>query len=317
MKIATFEANKRERLGAVIGDKIIDLSMAYAEYLLAVKKIGNRRAKNIATRRVPSEILSFLRGSQEALDASDKGLDYIKRRHFESPSVFYLDSVTLRPPVPRPSKLVCFGLNFEDYRKILGIEPSSVPLFFLKPPSTLIGPGETIVLPKGYGEIYHEFELAAVIWRRARKLSRREAYDAIFGFTIFNDITAHDLELLSREYQPWAKAFDTFSPMGPWIVTKDQMPEDLYDLKMTRRRNGQTECESSTKQMRWKIHEMIPFISTFTTLEPGDVVTFASPPAGPIYPGDVIEAEVEGIGVLRNPVAGEEIGYEYARAAGL
>lgn len=218
-------------------------------------------------------------------------------------------------PLPNPSKIVCMGLNFEDYRQILGLEYLSVPQLFLKAPSAIVGPDAVVEIPEGYGSVFHEFEIGAVIGRRIRQIPESEVGEAIFGYTIFNDLVLHEIELMTREYQQWAKNCDTFAPMGPWIATADQVP--IAAARMVRRRNGQVEAASSTAQMRRSFPELIAFVASFMTLEPGDLVTSASPPAGPFGPGDVLEVEVEGIGVLRNPVAGRVVERRYARALGL
>lgn len=222
------------------------------------------------------------------------------------------DEVRLRAPLPNPSKIVCMGLNFEDYRQILGLEYLAVPQLFLKAPSAIIGPEEAIEIPEGYGSVFHEFEIGAVIGRRIRGVSQAAAIEAIFGYTIFNDIVLHDLELLTREYQQWAKNCDTFAPMGPWITTADEVP--IQRARMVRRRNSAVESSSSTAQMRRPFAEMVAFVASFMTLEPGDILTSASPPAGPFVPGDVLEVEVEGIGVLRNPVTSRAVDQRYGQA---
>ncbi|MDR5684398.1 MAG: fumarylacetoacetate hydrolase family protein [Armatimonadota bacterium] len=224
-------------------------------------------------------------------------------------------AVRLRAPLPNPSKIVCIGLNFEDYRQLLGLEYLPVPQLFLKAPSAVVGPDDPVEIPEGYGTVFHEFEVGAVIGRRTKGATAAQAEEAIFGYTIFNDLVLHDIELLSREYQQWAKNCDTFAPMGPWITTAEEFP--VHGARMVRRRNGRVEAESSTKRMRRQFPELIRFVSTFMTLEPGDLVTSASPPAGPFAPGDVIEVEVEGIGVLRNPVVSGCVDRQYAQALGL
>jgi 2-keto-4-pentenoate hydratase/2-oxohepta-3-ene-1,7-dioic acid hydratase in catechol pathway len=240
--------------------------------------------------------------------------DAIRRAH-HAHYTFLLSEVRLLAPLPNPSKIVCMGLNFEDYRQILGLEYLAVPQLFLKAPSAIIGPEAAIEIPEGYGSIFHEFEIGAVIGRRIRGVSEAAAADAIFGYTIFNDIVLHDLELLTREYQQWAKNCDTFAPMGPWVATADQVP--IANARMVRRRNGAIESSSSTAQMRRPFTEMVAFVASFMTLEPGDLVTSASPPAGPFGPGDVLEVEVEGIGVLRNPVVARAVDRRYAQVLNL
>lgn len=218
-------------------------------------------------------------------------------------------------PLPNPAKIVCMGLNFEDYRQILGLEYLAVPQLFLKASSAIIGPDATVEIPEGYGSVFHEFEIGAVIRKRLRQVPETEVPDAIFGYTIFNDLVLHDIELRTREYQQWAKNCDTFAPMGPWIATAGDVP--IEAARMVRRRNGEVEVTSSTAHMRRAFPEMIAFVASFMTLEPGDIVTSASPPAGPFVPGDVIEVEVEGIGVLRNPVSSRAVDRRYAEALGL
>ncbi|MEM1720383.1 MAG: fumarylacetoacetate hydrolase family protein, partial [Desulfurococcaceae archaeon] len=193
-----------------------------------------------------------------------------------------------------------------------------VPLFFFKPSNTLIGHKDVVIIPRG-GRwpgtasriVFHEYELAIIIGKRAKNVEKEKAFNYVYGFTIFSDITAHDIEMIQPGfvlYQQRAKAFDTFSPMGPWIVTMDEIREkgiNVYNLKMARKRNGIVEGESNTKNMVYKIEEIIEFLSEIMTLEPGDVISLGSPPAGPpqgLQPGDVIEAEIEHIGSLVNYV---------------
>jgi 2-keto-4-pentenoate hydratase/2-oxohepta-3-ene-1,7-dioic acid hydratase in catechol pathway len=252
------------------------------------------------------------------LEAARSALNFAEEKEYKlGNAVFPLEKVKLKAPLPNPSKIVCTGLNFEDYRKILNLQYLPVPQIFLKAPSSIIGHMDAIMIPEGYGVVYHEFEFSCVISKKCKNVPKEKVHEVIFGYTILNDITAHDIELITREYQQWAKSFDTFAPMGPWIVTPDQMPKDIYNLKMIRRRNGKVECESNTKYMRFRFEDIISFATTFWTLEPGDIVTSASPPAGPIEPGDVIEAEVEGIGILRNPVTSVSVTTEYAKRIGI
>lgn len=316
MKFLTFEINGRNRLGAVEDDKIIDLNMAYSAYLS--EKEGKGNAEEIADRELPGKIIEFIVKGEEALLAAKKALDFAKEKGFDlMGSIFSIEKVKFKAPIPRPSKIVCTGTNYEDYRKIICIPFSKVPLIFLKAPSCVIGHEEPIILPEGYGTVYHEWEFSCIISKRCRSVPKERVAEVIFGYTIFNDITGRALEALNREFQPWGKSIDTFGPMGPWIVTPDEMPPDLYNLRMIRRRNGVVESESNTSNMHFRLEDIIAFVTSFWTLEPGDVVTTASPPAGPIEPGDVIEAEIEGIGILRNPVMGEKVKAEYAELIGL
>jgi 2-keto-4-pentenoate hydratase/2-oxohepta-3-ene-1,7-dioic acid hydratase in catechol pathway len=201
-------------------------------------------------------------------------------------------------PVPNPSKIWCVGLNFDDYRRQLGLDFLKAPNIFLKAPSALTGHGADVGVPAGYGTVFHEWELTAVVGRRLQQATVEEAADAIFGYTILDDLTFHELELVNRDHQQWAKNVDGFAPCGPWVVTADAI-DVTSGLMMRRRRNGVEEAASSTKEMRNQHPELLSFLSTFSTLEPGDLVPGGTPPAGPCNAGDEIEGEIEGIGTLR------------------
>jgi 2-keto-4-pentenoate hydratase/2-oxohepta-3-ene-1,7-dioic acid hydratase in catechol pathway len=209
-----------------------------------------------------------------------------------------LDEGVWAAPVPDPSKIWCVGLNFDDYRRQLGLDFLKAPNIFLKAPSALTGHDAVVGVPSGYGTVFHEWELTAVVGRRLREASPSEAAAAIFGHTILHDLTFHEIELVNRDHQQWAKNVDGFAPCGPWVVTADEL-DATAPLALRRRRNGQLEAESSTSQMRHQLPELLSFISTFSTLEPGDLVTAGTPPAGPCVAGDLLEGEIEGIGTLR------------------
>ena len=310
MKLASFSSRGKQGVGAIVGDRVVDLPKGYRFYM--------KRKGKVFKQAIPNTMAEFIKCGGQALTAAEKVLGFVEKKEYNVPEIIYeLSSVKLLAPVPDPSKIVCTGLNFEDYRKILGLQYLEVPQIFLKAPSSIVGHMDPVEIPHGYGEVYHEYELAAVISQRCRAIPREGVRDVIFGYTILNDITAHSIELKTREYQQWGKSFDTFAPMGPWIVTSNEIEKDLYALKMIRRRNGKVECESSSRYMRFRFDDIISFATTFMTLNPGDVVTSASPPAGPIEPGDMVEAEVERIGVLKNPVAGRDVDLRYARAIGL
>jgi len=314
MKLGSFEINGRLRLGAFEEALVVDLNAAYAAYLA---ERGAPDPQQRADAELPDAMLALIECNDTALPAAQKALDFVKQKNFVLDGCVHpIEDITFRAS-HRPPKIVCTGVNYEDYRKLIGIDYSPVPLTFLKSPSAVIGHNETIYLPFGYGIIYHEWEFSCVISKKCRHVSKENVDDVIFGYTIVNDITGRSLEANNREFQPWGKNMDTFAPMGPWIVTPDEMPADIYRLKTVRRRNGKLECESNTSNMRLGFGDIIEFVTNFWTLEPGDVVTTATPPAGPIVPGDVIEAEIEGIGVLKNPVEGVKVDLKYAQEINL
>ncbi len=310
MRLGSFEIDGGKRLGIFEGEWVIDLNAAYRT-LLIEKGLPDPEAR--ADSELPTDMISFIGKNETALSAAEEALDYVRKKDYGVlDCVHPLSEITFRAS-HRPPKIVCTGTNYEDYRKLIGIPFSPVPLVFLKSPSAVIGHEETIYLPSGYGIFYHEWEFSCVISKRCKNVSMKKVDDVIFGYTILDDITARSLEATNREFQPWGKNIDTFAPMGPWVVTPDEMPKNIYDLKMVRRLNGKVECESNTSNMRLGFGEIIEFVTSFWTLEAGDVVTTATPPAGPFRAGDTIEGEIEGIGVLRNPVEGIEVDPRYAQ----
>jgi len=310
MRIGSFRKGGQIRLGAFEGDVVIDLNAGYAA-LLEENGVGDPAAR--AAAELPAAALAFIDAGPAALHAAKRTLDLAHRRGLTAVDwAFPLSAIRFAAP-HRPRKIVCTGTNYEDYRKIIGIPYAPVPLIFMKSPTAVIGHEETILLPTGYGIFYHEWELSCVISKPCRNVAPEDVNRHIFGYTILNDITGRSLEATNRELQPLGKNMDTFAPFGPWIVTPDAMPGDLYALRTLRRRNGKIECDSNTSNMRLGFEEIVAYCSTFFTLLPGDIVSTATPPAGAFYPGDVIEAEIEGIGVLRNPVAAVTVETRYAR----
>ncbi len=210
---------------------------------------------------------------------------------------FALDRVVLCAPC-LPSKLICVGRNYADHAKELGNETPTKPLLFFKPPSAVIGPEEEIVLP-GDGEIHYEAELAVVIGERCRSVSADEAQNVILGFTCFNDVTDRTAQAWEKNWVR-AKGFDTSGPLGPWIVSRDEA-EGPFRVRL--RLNGEVRQDGSTASFIFGVSELIETISRTMTLEPGDVIATGTPAGvGALAPGDVVEVEIDGIGVLRNKV---------------
>lgn len=202
-----------------------------------------------------------------------------------------------------PSKIICVGVNYHDHARELGHTLPAVPLIFLKPPTSVIGPGEAIAYPPYWTQrVDYEAELAVVIGRRARRIRVEDVDEVIFGFTCLNDVTARDLQ---REDGQWARAksFDTFCPLGPMIARG----LDPSALRIESRVNGQVRQSSCTREMIFGVRELVSFISHVMTLEPGDVIATGTPAGvGPLQPGDVVEIWIDGIGSLKNPVVKED-----------
>lgn len=211
---------------------------------------------------------------------------------------FPLSEVKLLPPV-EPSKIICIGLNFQDHAEEVGQQVQAEPLMFFKPPSTLIGSGQEIIIPPQSSHVELEVELAMVVGKKAKNVSTADAKNHILGFTIANDVTARDIQFSDLQ---WArsKAFDTFGPLGPWIETDF----DPTDKALISRINGQLKQHGNTGMMVNHPYALFTFVSQNLTLYPGDVILTGSPAGiSAITSGDLVECEIEGIGVLSNPVA--------------
>ncbi|WP_297549016.1 fumarylacetoacetate hydrolase family protein [Thermococcus sp.] len=207
----------------------------------------------------------------------------------------------------RPSKIVALAKNYAEHAREMGSDVPERPVFFLKPPSALIGPGEPIILPRMSKRVDHEVELAVIIGRRARRVPAGKAMDYVLGYTILLDITARDLQAEAREKGlPWtiAKGFDTFAPVGPRIVDRRELRID--DLEIGLKVNGQLRQLGRTSEMIFKVPELIEYISSIMTLEPGDIIATGTPAGiGPLRHGDRVEAWIEGIGRVEFDVLSE------------
>ncbi len=208
-------------------------------------------------------------------------------------------------PLYRPDKIICLGLNYSEHARETSIDLPKEPIYFVKANSSVIAHEQPIVYPEGLGRIDPEGELAVIIGRRAKEVTEEEAPEYIGGYTILNDVTARDLQGMDiQNKHPWfrSKSLDTFCPIGPWIVTANEiLPDEPLKLRLSV--NGEVRQDSSTKYLVFKIDALISRISTLMTLEPGDVISTGTPEGiAPVYPGDVVEIEVEKIGILRNRV---------------
>lgn len=213
-----------------------------------------------------------------------------------------LKDIRLLAPL-QPSKIICIGRNYVAHAKEHQAAVPEVPLLFLKPPSAVIGPGETIKLPPQSQQVEHEAELVVVIGRRGRWISPDKALDYVFGYTVGNDVTARDLQFRDGQWTR-GKGFDTFCPLGPWIETEF----DPADSVITCHVNDEMRQMASTRDMVFSVRQLVGFASSVMTLEPGDVL-FTGTPSGvaPLSHGDMVTVTIEGIGTLNNPVAAERV----------
>jgi 2-keto-4-pentenoate hydratase/2-oxohepta-3-ene-1,7-dioic acid hydratase in catechol pathway len=212
-------------------------------------------------------------------------------------------------PVANPAKILCVGLNYADHAAESGMEAPKAPVVFGKYPNTLVGPGETVTFdPAASEQVDYEAELAVVIGTRARDVSEDEAPRHVLGYTIANDVSARDVQFADGQWLR-GKSFDTFCPVGPEIVTPDEL-DDVQKLSVACRVNGVTLQDDTTAHMIHSVAAILSYVSRFLTLEPGDLVLtgtpdgvgFARQPAVFLGDGDTVEVEISGLGVLRNPI---------------
>lgn len=232
----------------------------------------------------------------------------------EAGAVCASEDLCMAAPVPRPGKFICIGLNYKDHAEESGMDIPERPLVFSKWSSCVVGPDHSVLLPKGSTEVDYEAEFAFVIGRRAWRISEDEAMDHVLGYTCVNDVSARDFQFADGQWQR-GKSCETFAPMGPWLVTRDEI-DDPHDLAIKIRIDGRTLQDSSTNQLIFGIPRLVSELSQAYALEPGDVISTGTPPGvgfarkPPVYlhPGMSMEVEIEGIGILRNGVIGSEEG---------
>jgi 2-keto-4-pentenoate hydratase/2-oxohepta-3-ene-1,7-dioic acid hydratase in catechol pathway len=209
-----------------------------------------------------------------------------------------LDAVRILAPVA-PGKIVAAGLNYGEFVREQKVDPPAEPLIFLKPPTAVIGPNDAIIYPRQTRELYYEGELAIVIARKASRVPPSDARRYVLGYTCMNDVTAGDLQARDHEFTR-SKSFDTFAPLGPVIETAIENPDALH---LTTKLNGKLRQNTSTSDLIFKCDFLLSFISHIMTLLPGDVISTGTPPGvGQIKAGDIIEIEIEQIGILTNIV---------------
>ena len=316
MKLVTYERGGEERLGALSGELIVDLHRASRELS------GGAAAVEISSR-----IVAFLEAGESAMAAARQALARVggeaadpagRESLMKGEMLIPRDSVKLRAPVPRPPKVIAAWVNYGEHGKEARIEaPDQAPLFFTIWPTAVIGPGDPIVLPRISRDVDFEAELALVIGRRGKDVPAAEAYDYVAGYTCLNDVSARDYSLkrMIDTVGPSdiQKSFDTFAPMGPCLVTTDEI-EDPQRLAIKLSIDGEVMQDDNTSTMNHHIPRLIEYLSQITTLEPGDVITTGTPPGvgfvrtPPRYlqPGETVRIEIEKIGVLKNPVVAAE-----------
>jgi len=317
VKLATFLFRQQERLGALNGaGRMVDLHTAYASHLREVE--ANPSALERAQVTLGRDIVEFLKRGDKALEAARKALANASGNPSGGAGAI-LDpkEIRLMSPVPRPGALVSAGKNFSDHvAEMASKKGPSSPVAFLKLPGTVIGPEDDIPYPPEVKNLDYEVELAIIIGKACIDVSQDDAFDYIAGYAAFNDISARDIIRSENKtgIHLMGKSFPGFAPMGPYLVTADEIP-DPQNLKLKLSVNGETRQDSNLSYMIFKIREMIAYWSQMG-LNPGDVLTTGTPrgvaagrkpdqPPWWLKPGDLVEAEVEKVGRLRNRIVVE------------
>jgi 2-keto-4-pentenoate hydratase/2-oxohepta-3-ene-1,7-dioic acid hydratase in catechol pathway len=287
MKLMMFEKGGGAALGLVEGETVIDLGAADAS--------------------LPKDLTGLIAAGPDALARA-------KAAAAKAPASAKAMLGTVKPALPfaRPEKMICVGLNYALHAKEGGHAIPTYPSFFLRVPTSLTAPGAPVVRPRCSTQLDYECELTIVVGKGGRHIPEAKALEHVFGYTCFNDVSVRDFQRKTTQWTP-GKNFDSTGPLGPWVVTADELPPGASGLRITTRVNGEIMQDSSTSDMIFSTARIIATLSEFMTLAPGDVIATGTPsgvaharkPPAWMKAGDIVEVEVEKIGVLRNPIVDE------------
>ncbi|MDH3217593.1 MAG: fumarylacetoacetate hydrolase family protein [Candidatus Krumholzibacteria bacterium] len=284
MKLVSFGPKGQEKPGVIHGDQVIDLVAANASVPTTVRRI--------------LEVGALGRVEAIVHKASTLPTKCFKR----------INNVRLGPPVTDPSKIICIGLNYKDHAEEQGKQVPDWPLTFAKAPSALIGDGDPIPLPPGVTQLDHEVELAVFVGRRGKNVSLAQAPQHVAGYSVFMDISARDVQYREKQFFR-AKSFDGFGPLGPCLVTTDEVA-DPHDLAISLEVNGRQFQSSNTGSMTFKVFYLVHYLSHSMTLEAGDIIATGTPAGVGVFAipprflkqGDALKATIESLGTLANPI---------------
>jgi acylpyruvate hydrolase len=287
MRLATFSFQGKIRLGAQV-------SQQGSNYIIDLNKLDQE---------IPADLLLLLRAGASVLERAREALVSAGEAAWISEA-----EVTLLAPLPCPSKILCIGHNYKGHLGIGLEEMPEFPNLFCKTSNTVIGPGQPILIPEITNQVDYEAELMVVIGKRARQVSEKEALDYVVGYTIFNDVSARDIQKRTSQWM-LGKSFDSFGPMGPALVTRDEVPDPhCLDLELTV--NGVRKQFINTRDLIFNVPYLVSYLSKVMTLEPGDVIATGTPAKLPeaadprvfLEPGDDVRITIEKLGFLENPV---------------
>lgn len=292
MRLITFSYQGQMRLGALVRrdgqDSVLDFRQALPD--------------------LPADMVEFLRAGDAAVERARQA---VLAAASDARGLLPVADVALLAPVPRPGKIVCMGYNYFDHLGQGRTEPPEYPTLFCKTANTVIGPSQPIVIPRVTSQVDYEAELAVVMGRRARHVAQAQAFEVVAGYTIFNDVSARDYQKRTNQWMQ-GKSFDTFGPMGPALVTRDEIP-DPHNLDLWLTLNGVEMQRTNTRHMIFTIPWLIAYLTDIMTLEPGDVISTGTPAKTEaakhvppfIKPGDQMTLHIDRIGELVNPIVSE------------
>ena len=319
MRLLTFRHEGSDSIGALRGERVIPLTRAYASHL---HSLGIASPFQLAQAQLPDDMLELLQAWERTQVAVQRAIEHVEARLSESGGprgpmgerlLLPLSEIKPLAPIPRPGKLLCIGLNYSDHAAEIEMKKPERPILFSKYATCVIGPGDPVVLPTISNQVDYEAELGVVIGKTARKVAVEDALEYVAGYTVFNDVSARDAQLGDGQWVR-GKSFDTFAPMGPALVTRDEVP-DPHNLNISLRLNGAVMQDSNTRHLIFDVNQLIAFLSQAITLEPGDVIATGTPSGvgmgrkPPVFlkPGDRMVIEIESVGVLESPVVAEEV----------
>jgi len=297
MKLVRFSINGQPpRVGALQGDRIADLQASLAASLA---RRGIVRAQEIAATLVPPSTRAFLEGGSAAQEAVNSITDWV---------TVPASSARLHAPISDPGKFICIGLNYRDHAEEAGQPIPKEPPIFAKWANAILDPGEPILRARASTQLDWEVELGVVIGRTARHVSREQALDYVWGYTIINDVSARDFQFLTSQWMA-GKIPDTYAPVGPYVADRGEIP-DPHVLSLKTWVNGTQMQNGNTKTLIFDVRYLVSYLSGLITLQPGDLIATGTPPGvgfakkPPVFmqPGDVCRMEITGLGVLENPI---------------
>ena len=315
MRLVTYHHEGQARSGAQIGGQIIDLNRAYAALL---RHRDDDEEMAVANARVPTDMIALLQGGETSLKATQDALTFISSQLETGDAarklagiVYAVEQIAFLAPVLRPGKVICLGLNYRDHAAEAGMAVPDYPILFHKVAGSLTGHSQPIIVPRTSSQIDYEGELAVIVGKRGKYIAEQDALAYVAGYCVANDVSARDLQFRTSQWTA-GKMLDTFGPLGPALVTKDEVP-DPHALSIRTLLNGQVMQDANTADMIFRVPHIISYISEIVTLEAGDVIMTGTPsgigntrkPQVFMKPGDTVTVEIERLGTLTNPLVAE------------